>query len=115
MEIKIITDKITLDEVRQMASESYGDMVKAVVDIELAVLGIGGEWHADAESLLLENGSKQENLWGINIYPEKNLNEMIAFVSLINIRPRKNNRGMEIQDASIRKQISEIVNKLIIL
>ncbi|MDR3642810.1 MAG: DUF5674 family protein [Candidatus Doudnabacteria bacterium] len=113
MEIKIITNRITLAEVKQIAADSYGDMVKAVVDIERGIIAIGGEWHADAESALLENGSTQTNLWGINIYPDKSPDGMIAFVSLINIRPRQNNRGMEIQDPFIKNKITAIVNKLI--
>lgn len=115
MKIKIVPDKITIDEVRQMAADTYGDMVKGVADVQRAIMAIGGEWHADAEALLLEDGSAQENLWGFNIYPEKDKDSRIAFVSLINIRPRQNNRGMEIIDITIRKQITEIVNNLILL
>ena len=113
MRIKIITNLITEEEIKQLATDTYGDMVKAVADIEKEIVAIGGEWHADAESLLIENGSLQKNLWGFNIYPNKDKKERVVFVSLINIRPRQNNRGMEIQDPIIKKKIITIINKLI--
>jgi hypothetical protein len=114
MEIKIVTDKITIDEIRQMATESYGEMVKAVADIEQGIMAVGGEWHADAEALLLDQGSKQMDLWGFNIYPDRPVHQQVEFVSLINIRPRQKNRRMDIEDPAIREKISQIVRKLII-
>lgn len=114
MEIKIVTDKITADEIREMAAESYGEMIKAVADAERGIMAIGGEWHADAEALLLEQGSKQSDLWGFNIYPNRPAGQQIEFVSLINIRPRQNNKNMEIEDPEIRKKIFQIFNKLVI-
>lgn len=114
MEIKIVTDKITADEIRQMAAESYGEMVKAVADIENGIMAVGGEWHADAEALLLDHGSKQMDLWGFNIYPDRPVGQQIEFVSLINIRPRQNNKKMDIGDPQIREKVSQILNKLVI-
>ncbi len=114
MEIKIIKDKISREQIRQLAQEGFGNMVKAVVDIAQGVMALGGEWHADAEAVLLEDGSKQENLWGINIYPDNNDESLIAFASLINIRPRVGNRSMEIQDLFIREKIKDIVMRLIV-
>jgi hypothetical protein len=114
MDIEIITTPIPLQKIKDAAQISFGDMAKAVVDIQTGILALGGEWHADAEAILLENGSSQENLWGINIYPDLENEERIIFVSLINIRPRQNNRGMEIQNPEIRKKISQIVNQLIL-
>jgi len=114
MEIKIVPDKITIDEIRQMATESYGEMVKAVADIEQGIMAVGGEWHADAETLLLEQGSKQFDLWGFNIYPDRLAGQQIEFVSLINIRPRQNNKKMDIENSEIREKISQIFNKLVV-
>lgn len=113
MEIKIIKDKINLGEVQVLAQATFGDMVKAVVDIEQGIMAVGGEWHADGEAVLLEQGSNQENLWGINIYPDNSDDSFIAFVSLINIRPRAGNRSMEIADPAIREKITSIVARLI--
>src|SRR3989339_979667 len=99
--MKLIDTKIDKNELNTIAKERFGDMVKAVVDIELGVMIVGGELHADEEALLLEKGSKQENLWGINIYIDKPANERTEFDSMINIRPRQNNRSRDILDKSI--------------
>ena len=113
MEIRIITDKISLEEVKKMAQAGFGDLVKGVVDIEKEILALGGELHADAESTLLQNGSEQKNLWGINIYPNKGKEEMIEFSSLINIRPQIGNRSIIIESEEIKQKILAIINKLI--
>ncbi len=94
-----------------LAVEGYGEMIKAVVDIGREVLAVGGELHADAEALLLNDGSKQEDLWGINIYPEKNKENHIEYTSFINIRPRDGNRSLEIKDEGLRRKIRSIVDK----
>lgn len=113
MEIKIITEPISKNELKKVAEKWFGDMVKGVVDIEKKIIVLGGEMHADSEALLLENGSRQENLWGINLYPFENNNRFIQYAALINIRPKQKNRDMEIQDPTLRKQIRSIVNILI--
>lgn len=110
--MKVIDKKISKQELSDTAKERFGDMVKAVVDIELEIMAIGGELHADEEAFLLERGSKQENLWGVNIYTNLPLNERVEFDSMINIRPGQNNRSRDIQDLSIREKIIQIVNKL---
>lgn len=113
MSIKIINKRISKEELQQAASESFVNMAKAVVDINQGVVALGGELHADAEALLLESGSKQENLWGINIYPDSSQDDRIEFISLINIRPSRGNKSMEVEDQATRDKIKEIVNKLI--
>ena len=112
-EIKIITDKIGLEELKKIAENNYGDMVKAVVDVNQEVVAVGGEWHADAEKILLENGSRQEDLWGINLYPQELAEKMIEYNSLINIRPKAGNRKADIELPKIREKISRIIFKLI--
>ncbi len=114
MQIKIITDKISLAEVKKLAEASYGDMVKAVADINRGILAIGGEMHADAEETLLKNGSRQDDLWGFNIYPDVEGDNKLEYVSFINIRPRLGNRSQEIAAAAIREKIKILVNKMII-
>lgn len=111
--MRIIDQKINLTEVKIMAKELFGDMVKAVVDVERKVMVIGGELHSDEEALLLENGSEQKNLWGINIYPELKEENFIEFSSMINLRPAQGNHSQEIEDPEIRKKIVDIVNMLI--
>ena len=89
-------------------------MVKAVVDIENKILAIDAELHSDLEELLLKNGSKQENLWGINIYPGTGKEKFIEYTSLINIRPSQGNASMDIKSNDLRVKIQKIVNGLII-
>ena len=113
MEIKIVKDKIAKKELKKMAEETFLDMVKAVVDIKKEILAVGGELHADAETELLKLGSTQEALWGINLYPDKPKEQMIEFSSLINIRPRQDNRSMEITSEEIRNKIKAIINNIV--
>ncbi len=111
--MKIIKDKISNVELKKMAEEMFGNLIKAVVDVEKKIMVVGGELHSDEESLLIENGSKQQNLWGINIYPELRGEDWIEFDSLINLRPSQGNRTRGIDDPEIRKRIIEIVNDLV--
>jgi len=110
MEIKIFTDKIELAEIKRLAEDSYGDMVKAVVDIENEIVAVGGEWHADAEKVLLDNGSNQKDLWGINLYSEKVGDDFIEYNSLINIRPKSGNRTGDIELTEVKDKIKKIIN-----
>lgn len=113
MTIEVVSGFISQKELIVLAEETYGEMVKAVVDVRKEVLAIGGELHADAESRLLNEGSKQIDLWGINVYPGKKEDERIQYTSLINIRPRQGNRSIELKDESIRATIKKIVDKRI--
>lgn len=111
--IRIINKKISLADVQKIAEEQFGDMVKAVVDIDKGIMAIGGELHADEEALLLENSSRQENVWGINIYPRNAGEDFIEFDSMINIRPRHNNHSRSVENEEIRKKIAAVVNELV--
>jgi hypothetical protein len=113
MEMRLIEKPISLSELVTMAKNQFGEMVKATVDVERKVLAIGGELHSDEEALLLENGSTQEHLWGINIYPQKSQEDKIEFDSMINVRPSQNNRSRGIEDPKIRARILEIVENMI--
>ena len=113
MEIILVDKPILRSRIQDMAEEQFGDMVKAVVDIEKCVMSVGGGLHADEESYLLERGSRQENLWGINIHPARDLPEMVEFDSVINIRPRQDNRSRYVEDSSIREKVIAIVGKLV--
>jgi len=111
--IYIIDRPITKEFLQTLAEERFGDMVKAVVDIEGAVMALGGELHADEEAALLEKGAKQEHLWGINIYIDPAREQSVEFDSMINIRPRQGNRSRNVEDAEIRDKILSIVKQLI--
>ena len=114
MQIKIIKEKISKEEVNKLAKESFGDMFKIVVDIEKKILAAGGELHADAIEKLLESGSEGKNIWGANFYPFEKSEDQIEYVALINIRPEQNNRKMEIEDKKIRDKIKQIVEDLLL-
>ena len=111
--MEIITEPITLARLREMAERRFGDMVKAVVDVEKAIMAIDGELHADEEGLLLEHGSRQASLWGINIYPDADMGDWIEFDSMINLRPSQGNRRRGVEDPQIRQKIVEIVARLV--
>ena len=106
-------NKIKIPELKKMAKKMYDTLVKTVVDVEKEVMAVDAAMHADEEVLLLEKGSKQRNLWGINIYPQNSGDEMIEFDSMINLRPSQGNRSMGVDDPKMRKKIIKIVNKLI--
>ena len=114
MNIKIVSENMTKHELIALMQETYKEMIKAVVDVGKGVLAVGGELHADAEAVLLDEGSQQEDLWGINLYPEKSHESRVEYTSLINIRPRQGNTSMEIKDLSLRKKIREIVDSRIL-
>ena len=103
MDIKIIRERISRAELKKIADANYGDMVKGVADLRQKIIALGGELHADAEAVLLEQDSNQTDLWGFNIYPDKSENEYIEFTSLINIRPSQGNRSIEIKDPKLQK------------
>lgn len=111
--MEIIKEKISLDDLRQMAAKMFGNMVKAVVDVEKEIMAVNGELHADEEALLLQNGSKQENLWGINIYPDLWGKDFIEFDSMINLRPSQGNRSRGVDSAETRQKIINIAHNLI--
>lgn len=113
MAIKIIKDSINKLELENLTKERFGDFVKAVVDIEQEIMAIGGDLHADEEAVLIENGSRQEDLWGINIYPFIAKDKRVEFDSLINIRPSVGNRSRYVESPKIKEMILKIVKKLI--
>lgn len=93
MGIDIVHTAIRREELRSIAAGQFGDFVKAVVDVELGVLAIGGDLHADEEATLIDNGSLQRNIWGINLYPDLPDDQWVEFDSMINVRPAVGNRS----------------------
>ncbi len=107
MKIHIIRQRATEKEICEMIEE-LETYIKLAVDVERGILAGGGEYHADCEEALLEDGSRQEHIWGADWYPES---KRLEFVALINIRPHQNNRGMEIEDPKLRAKIEAIVRR----
>jgi len=111
--MKIVKDKIPVMELKRMAHETFGDMIKAVVYVEKGVMAIGGELHADEETLLIGDGSRQQDLWGINLYPDEYPSEKwIEFDTIINLKPLGGNKSRVVENPEIRDKITEIVRNL---
>lgn len=107
--IHIIRTRATKEQIDEML-ETLGFYIKLAVDIEQGILAGGGQLHADCEAVLLENGSRQENIWGASWNP---LTQEVFYESLINIRPRQNNRSMEILAPTIRERVAQITQELL--
>ncbi len=113
MDIRVVRETISRDELTEIANRQFGDMVKAVVDVEQGIMALGGELHSDEEAVLLDQGSAQRHLWGINFYPDKPPNEWIEFDSMINVRPSGGNRSRYVESSEIREIITRIANRLV--
>jgi len=113
--MKLVDQSITSQELKEMSTKMFDGLVKAVVDIERGVMVVDAEMHADQEDYLLEDGSEQKSLWGINIYPDlEGTENWIEFDSMINLRPLQNNRSRDVESPEIREKIQAVVEKLVI-
>lgn len=110
---RIVREPLTRPELVSIASAQFGDMVKAVVDVRRGIMALGGELHSDEEAMLLDDGSSQGDLWGINLYPGAAGADWIEYDSMINVRPSQGNRSRGIEDAAVRAAIKRIVSELV--
>jgi len=106
----IVHQPATIEQLAQMGESFDETLIKLAVDVEREILAGGGELHADCEAALLEAGSQQRNIWGADWYP---LERQVGFESLINIRPKQQNRSLEVQDPALRARIETIVRRLL--
>jgi hypothetical protein len=113
MTIEILRRATSRARLAAIAEAQFGDMVKAVVDVERRVMAVGGELHSDEEAALIEDGSAQEHLWGINLYPAEAADAWIEFDSMINVRPSQGNRSRNVEDNALRDRIRRIVTELV--
>ena len=105
---------ISLDRLRTLAADRFGDLVKAVVDVERRIMAVSGELHSDEEAALLEDGSRQTDLWGINLYPaDYGADAWIEYDSMINVRPSQGNRSRSVENPSTREQIVATVKGIV--
>ena len=111
-DILIVREPVRAEDLKRLV-QLFGDMVKFVADIERGVLSLGGDLHADGEALLVQDGSRPADLWGGNYYPGLGPAECIRYTSLINIRPRQDNLGMEVKDPAVRARIEALVFRLV--
>ena len=110
--MKVIKNKISIHELKQAAEELFGNLIKAVVDIEKEIMAIGGELHSDEESLLIQEGSNQSDLWGVNIYPDIEGKDWLEFDSIINIRPSQNNMSRCVDNPQVKEKITKTYTDL---
>ena len=103
-----------MGELRELAAGRFGDMVKAVVDLRRGVMLLDAELHADQEAELLAEGSAQQDLWGINLYPDVAGPDWLEFDSMINLRPSFGNRSRGVDDPDARTAIARLVERLIL-
>jgi hypothetical protein len=111
--ILLLEERIEPAELARLVALFFEDMVKFVVDVRRGVAAVGGELHADAEAVLLEAGSEQQDLWGANYYPGRGEEGCVEYTALINIRPAQGNRSMEVEEAAVRERIRELTYSLI--
>jgi hypothetical protein len=110
--MEIIKDKVSIQKLEEMAEKMFGNLVKAMVDIEKEIMAVDAPMHADLLELLIKKeNSEPKNLWGINLYPKKTGEDFIEFDSIMNLKPDIGNRIRGIEDENIRKKIIEIVKK----
>jgi len=113
--IEVISNPTTLAHLTRVAQRTFGDLglVKAVVDVERRIMAIGGGLHVDEQAMLLNHGSRQRDLWGINVYPAQHGSpDWLEFDSTINLRPPVN-RSRSVQDPAIQAAVVDIVRTLV--
>ena len=111
--IKIYSERLSEETLRSFLGKPFENMIKFVVDVRVCKIALGGELHADAEELMLKDGSKQADLWGGNIYPDESKEKSIRYTSMINIRPSQGQRSMEIHDRAIIQKIDQVLTRLL--
>lgn len=112
-QIKILENQISMDEVKKLAENWYGSMIKGAVDIVGGRVALGGDYHIEDSELLTSTGSKFENVWGFNIRFEENPDGVLEFDSMVNIKPNLGNRSRNIKDEEVVKRGTEIIHKYI--
>lgn len=111
----ILTGPIEKQELQTMATKMFGNIVKAVVDIEREIVAIDAELHVDLAEMLVEQGSTNKNLWGVNVHPDATGDDWIEFDSMVNLKPQFGNRTRGVDDPVIREKITAILKPMIIL
>jgi len=113
--VEIVSSPTTLEHLKQTAERTFGELglVKAVVDVERKVMAIGGGLHVDEQAALLNDGSRQRDMWGVNLYPDQfGTPEWLEFDSTVNLRP-PGNRSRDVQDPTTRAQVTAVVRGLV--
>ena len=113
MSIKILDNKINIEEVKKLADSWHGTMIKGTVDVELRRVALGGDYHIESSEILTSSGSKFEDVWGFNIRFEENKDGVLEFDSMVNIKPNFGNRSRGINNQEVIKKATHIIYKFI--
>lgn len=110
---RIVRQPIARSDITAITESRFSDMVKGVVDVARGIMALGGELHSDDEAVLISDGSRQSDLWGINLYPAESGDSWIEFDSMINVRPAQGNRSRGVEDERTRQAIRRVVASLV--
>lgn len=106
--------KISVKQLQEMSKNMYDGLVKAVVDVEKRLVVVDAPMHYDEEQWLLEHGSRQDDLWGINLYPaDYGTEKFIEYDSMINVRSSQGNKSRGVEDPAVRQKIVDIVAEVV--
>ena len=111
--MQLVDKSISKTALKELSKRFSAGLVKAVVDTKREIMVVDASMHADEEKELLDTGSRQDDLWGINLYPDVSGEDFLEFDSMINVRPRLNNYTRGVEDEHLRKKITDIVLKLV--
>lgn len=109
--MRILDQPTTAEELKKVAAERFCDLVKAVVDVHRELVAIDAELHSDLEALLIQSGSEQRSLWGVNFYPDLHGDDFVEFDSIVNVRPSQGNKSLGVENEETRRKIIQVVNK----
>ena len=107
MATHILEKPISITDVRKIAEEDYGTMIKGTVDIFKNIVAIGGDYHMETCELLVEKGSNHNNVWGFNIRFDDGDEASLEFDSLVNIKPALGNKSRSVENPEIIKRYGE--------
>ena len=98
------SEPFTKEEIEKV-KELFDIYIKTVIDVERKICSAGADRHFESEKILLEDGSRQSDLWGGGIDLEA---KIIDCNSFINVRPIDKNTSNEIQNEKLRKQFEDL-------
>lgn len=112
--MKIVKNTIEITKMKEMAAKMHGELVKVIVDIEKNIIAVDAPMHSDLLELLVqEENSEPQNLWGINIHPDKTGEDFIEFDSMMNLKPGLGNKSRYVENPETREKIIQIIDKIV--
>lgn len=109
-----VVDKISLAELKEMAEKMFGELVKADIDVAKSIVIVDMPMHYDGEQELLSKGSKQLDIWGVNLHPDDfGADNFIEFDSMINIKPSQGNASKDVLDPAVKQKIIDIISGVV--